>query len=115
MLKRARLSAVSLGVAIGFLCGGFKLVVGLLAVYKGVGTELINHWATIFPGIEITVTGALIAGAWGFLMGFFSGLILGWIYNLCLCCCGRSHCACCKTSCGCTKCNTVVVEEKTKS
>lgn len=107
-MKRARLSAVALGVALGFLCGGCMLVTGLLAYYGVYGMEYMTKWAAMYPGVVVTGTtvplvSAFIAGGWGFLKGFFSGLVLGWIYNLCLCCCSRSHCACCKTmgeSCG---------------
>jgi hypothetical protein len=99
-LKRARLSAVALGVAIGFLKGGWMLCAVLSAVYGSYGADFVTRWATIFPGIDASVKGALIAGAWGFVVGFFMGLIVAWIYNLCLCCCNRSHCSCCKESCG---------------
>lgn len=99
-MKKARISAVALGVALGVMCGVWMLVVGLLA-WKGIfGADIVTQWATRFPGVEATVVGSLIAGAWGFVKGFFSGLILGWLYNLCLCCCSRGHCACCKEACG---------------
>lgn len=111
MLKRARLSAVALGVALGLLHGLCMLAVGLSAVHGGFGTDIINHWAAFYPGIEVSVKGAVIMGAWGFVTGFFTGLLLAWIYNLCLCCCSRSHCACCKTSCGCS-CNCSKVEKE---
>ncbi|EKD54416.1 MAG: hypothetical protein ACD_60C00087G0028 [uncultured bacterium] len=97
--KRARLSAVALGVAFGVLCGGWMLFVGISAAHGGFGAEMMTRWAAVFPGVETSMKGAWIVGAWGFLKGFFSGLILGWIYNLCLCCCNRSHCSCCKSSC----------------
>ncbi len=98
-LKKARLSAVALGVAMGLMCGVGMLVVGLMAMQGVFGTALVAEWATFFPGIDVSVKGSLIAGGWGFLKGFFSGLILAWLYNLCLCCCNRGHCSCCKTSC----------------
>ena len=102
-MKKARLSAVALGVAVGLMCGGWMLIVGLLATHGVFGAEMVAHWATFFPGVDASVKGSLIAGGWGFIKGFFFGLILGWIYNLCLCCCSRKHCTCCKTageSCG---------------
>lgn len=98
-LKKARLSAVALAVSLGVMCGVMMLVVGLAATYNVFGTDMMTQWATQFPGVETSVKGSFIAGAWGFLKGFFFGLILGWIYNLCLCCCTRSHCSCCKTAC----------------
>ena len=101
-VKRARLSAVALGVALGFICGVWMLTAGLLAfkIQSPFATEMMNHWKTIFPGVEISLIGSCVAGAWGFLKGFFLGLVFGWIYNLCLCCC-PSCCPCCKcATCG---------------
>ena len=99
-LKRARLSAVSLGVAVGLIKGICMLAVALSVMYGGAGDDMIKHWATFYPGVEATVKGAFVAGAWGYVTGFFTGLFLGWIYNLCLCCCSRGHCSCCcKTTC----------------
>ena len=98
--KKTRLSAVALGVAGGVMCGGWMLIVGLMATYGSFGTDMVTHWATMFPGIDASVKGSLVAGGWGFLKGFFSGLILAWLYNLCLCCCTRNcACPCCKSSC----------------
>ena len=101
--KRARLSAVAMAVALGFMCGAFKLIVAQLALYgKFVPqtVEMVTRWGGIFPGVEASMTGSFVAGAWGFLTGFFAGLIFSWIYNLCLCCC-PGCCPCCKgASCG---------------
>lgn len=99
--KRARLSAVALGVALGVLCGAWMLFVGMSAWQNVFGADIVNRWALFYPGVSISMKGAWIAGAWGFLKGFFMGLIIGWIYNLCLCCCTRC-CPCCK--CTCEKC-----------
>lgn len=104
-LRKARLSAVALGVALGVMCGVGMLVVGLLATYGVFGADMVARWATMLPGVEVSVKGSIIAGAWGFVKGFFSGLILGWLYNLCLCCCSRGHCGCCKSACGTCTCN----------
>lgn len=102
-MKRARLSAVALAVALGFMCGGFKLVITMLAM-KGMfvpqTVDMVTRWAAVFPGVEVSMVGSFVAGAWGFLTGFFSGLVFSWIYNLCLCCC-PGCCPCCKgATCG---------------
>jgi len=104
-VKRARLSAVALGVALGVLCGVWMLTVGLLAFKNQTpfATELMTRWATIFPGVEVSIMGSCVAGAWGFLKGFFIGLVFGWIYNLCLCCCSGCHSGCCP-GCQCASC-----------
>lgn len=104
--KRARLSAVGLGVALGVMCGGWMLMITLLAwngQFTPFTTDLVTHWTGIFPGVELSMTGSFVAGSWGFLKGFFSALVFGWIYNLCVCCCTRC-CPCCK--CSCTSCGS---------
>ncbi len=95
-MKRARLSAIALGIAFGVMCGVTMMVVALMA-FKGhaPAAEMVTRWAVWLPGVEATVQGSFVALAWGFLKGFVSGLIFGWIYNLCLCCCTKC-CACCK-------------------
>lgn len=99
-MMRGRLSAVALGVASGVMCGGWMLAITFLAwkgQYPSLTTDMVTHWSSIFPGVELSMMGSFVAGAWGFLKGFFSGLVFGWIYNLCLCCCPRC-CPCCKCS-----------------
>jgi hypothetical protein len=104
-MKKARLSAVALGVALGVMCGVGMLVVGLLTTYGMIGPDMMTRWATQLPGVDASLKGSFIVGGWGFVKGFFSGLILGWLYNLCLCCCTRGHCGCCKGSCDKCQCN----------
>ncbi|MDX1901814.1 MAG: hypothetical protein SFW66_07425 [Gammaproteobacteria bacterium] len=105
-MKRARLSATALGVTLGLMCGVWMLVVGLLATYYDVGfaKDMMTRWEGWFPGVQVTLIGSLTVGAWGLLKGFVTGLVFGWIYNLCLCCCTRC-CPCCKCSCCGGKCN----------
>ncbi len=107
--KRARLSAIALGVALGVLYAAWMLTVGILASRGTFGMDLVTHWATFYPGVAATMTGAFVAGAWGFLKGFLIGLVLGWIYNLCLCCCTRC-CPCCR--CSCNSCGVAGHDEK---
>jgi len=108
-MKRARLSAIALGVAFGVMCGGWMLIVGILATNYDMASakEMMMRWKEMFPGADMTMLGSFVAGAWGFLKGFVSGVVLGFIYNLCLCCCTRC-CPCCKCSCSkeaCGNCN----------
>lgn len=111
-LKKARLSAVALAVALGVLGGLCMMIMVLTATYGVFGADTVARWATQYPGVDVSIKGSFIAGAWGFMKGFFSGLIIAWLYNLCLCCCSRGHCSCCKTTCGTCTCNCNVVPEK---
>lgn len=94
---KARLSAVSLGVAFGVTSAICMALIAWSSYYWGMGGDLVAQWAAFYPGFAATVKGGFFGGAWGFLEGFVFGVIFGWIYNLCLCCCG----CCCKSSCAC--------------
>lgn len=105
--KRARLSVVGLGVALGVMCGVWMFLIGFLALNYDTpfAKDLILRWKEIYPGIDVTWAGASVAAAWGFLKGFVTGIIFGWLYNLCLCCC-TSCCSCCKCSCNQASCSS---------
>lgn len=98
--RSARLSAVALGVSIGVVCALTMMIFAWSAWLGGYATQMIEQWATVFPGIEASLKGGFIAGAWGFVEGFIFGVVTGWIYNLCLCCCSRKCCCgkCCSGS-----------------
>jgi hypothetical protein len=63
------------------------------AYWYGHGVVLIAQWGEIYSGYAPTINGGLIGGAWGFLDGFVTGMLIAIVYNLCLCCCR----AVCKT------------------
>lgn len=91
----ARLSAVSLGVAFGFVTGLSMLLFAWIVLWSGKDSTIITQWAQLLPGYGATISGGLIGAVWGFVEGFICGLLTGWIYNLCVCCC---KCLCCKSS-----------------
>lgn len=85
IIKRAvvRLSGQVLGLVMG--------VVGALVIFaatnwlvlKGgdvVGPHL-GLLSQFFIGYSVTFVGSIIGAAYGFLMGYIGGLIIGWIYN----------------------------------
>ena len=43
--------------------------------------EMAELLASIYPGITLTVKGAIIALIWGLVDGAICGVIFGWIYN----------------------------------
>ncbi len=100
--RKARLSAVAVGVALGVVCGAWMLIIAQYAIHGSApATEMVTRWAAFSPGIAATMTGSFIAAGWGFLKGFFSGLVFSWVYNLCLCCCSKRCGCCCKQPCEC--------------
>jgi tetrahydromethanopterin S-methyltransferase subunit G len=91
--KCGRLSAIAFGISLGLVSGIFMMLFAFGSWMYGFGTSIIDQWASVYPGLEASLKGGLIALAWGFLEGFIIGIIWAWIYNLCLCCC---RCCCCK-------------------
>jgi hypothetical protein len=98
--KAMRLSPVALGLAVGVLSGVYMWVFAWVGMRWGFGMDIIKMWGTVFPGFEATMKGAFYGLAGGFIDGVVCGLIVAWIYNLCLCCCASSGC-CCSSSCNC--------------
>ena len=54
----------------------------LLAVYAGMGAHIAQLIVGLYPYYEVTLPGAFIGAAWGFVDGFIGGLIFGWVYNM---------------------------------
>lgn len=93
-MKRAGLSSVAFGVAMGVVYGLWMMLSVFIAMHNMVNADATAHltqWVMMYPGVTLSPMGALTAGGWGLLEGFITGLVLAWIYNLCLCCC-PSHC-----------------------
>ena len=98
-MKCARLSAVALGVAFGVVTALTMMIFAWTAWNGGHGTQIVDMWATVYPGFEASLKGGFIGGAWGFVEGFIVGVVVGWVYNLCLCCCSKRGCCCGQSSC----------------
>jgi hypothetical protein len=72
-----------LGLAFGLICGlGLFIATNWLVIKGGrkVGQhlQLLAHY---FPGYSVSFTGSLFGFAYGFLVGAFSGILIGWVYN----------------------------------
>lgn len=76
------------GHILGFIFG----VIGALAIFVatnwlvlkggevvGPHLELLNQF---FIGYSVTFTGSLIGAAYAFVVGYLSGLFIGWVYNI---------------------------------
>ncbi len=99
MCVKTKLCACALGVAIGVTKGLSLMLLAWVSLVWGVGAPLVVHLAAFLHGYASTWVGGLIGGGWGLVCGFIFGIVVGWIYNLCLCCCCKKFCG----VCGCSK------------
>ncbi len=78
-----RLNGNVWGFACGALCGLGIFVATIWLVLKG-GKEVGPHLrllAQFLIGYRVTLGGAFIGLAWGFVIGFAAGWLVAWIYN----------------------------------
>lgn len=76
------LKPIQFGLACGILWG---VLLGLCVV----GTQLFSYpsadfypWiAAIYPGFDLSWTGAILGAAYGFIDGFVGGSVFAWLYN----------------------------------
>jgi hypothetical protein len=78
-----RMNALLTGVILGLLFGLILFVATNWLVIRGGASpgQHLQLLAQYFPGYTVTFLGSLIGFFWAFLVGFFSGLLLGGIYN----------------------------------
>jgi hypothetical protein len=82
-----KLSPCAFGFALGITNGLGMLILAIAAAQWGYGTILVDNIASVYHGYAPSFAGGLYGAVWGFGEGVVFGLITGWIYNLCLCCC----------------------------
>lgn len=78
------LNAKSLGMAGGVLWGLCMFLGTFVGMYAtGYGVPYFELLTSIYPGFELTVGGAFLGLFYGYLDGFISLFLLGWLYNKC--------------------------------
>ena len=81
-MNNMRLSPVSLGIALGSVWGISLFVTTWISYYTGYGRLFLEVLAqSIYPGYSITPIGSFVGMFYGFLDGFVSAALIGWIYN----------------------------------
>ena len=80
-MKANMLNPMAMGLAFGILWAAGVLIIALLAMWNGYGSEMIEALGTVYLGLEATLTGALIGAVWGFVDAFIGGYLLVWLYN----------------------------------
>jgi len=77
-----RLKPLALGIAVGVLWGGALFITTWLSYFTGYGALFLKTLAeSIYPGYSITPAGSFLGLCYGFIDGFVSASIVGWIYN----------------------------------
>ena len=77
-----KLRSVALGVALGSVWGASLFITTWLSYYTGYGKLFLEVLAkSIYPGYTISPMGSFIGLFFGFIDGFVSAALIGWIYN----------------------------------
>lgn len=91
-----KLSACNLGVSLGVTWGLYMVLVVAVALWFGVGHQVVQVYGNILKGVSVNYSGMLIGFFWGFLQGYIFGFILAKAYNFCSCRCPCSGCKTCR-------------------
>lgn len=78
-----RVNGRAWGIAAGLLLGLALFVATNVLVLRG-GPEVGPHLSLLsvfLPGYSVTFTGSLIGFVYLFVLGYFAGRLVGWIYN----------------------------------
>ena len=76
-MKKAQRIAVTAGV----IWGATMFLTTLLSVYTGYAEAFLRAMGSIYPGYEISLTGSLVGGIYGFLDAFVGVYIIAWVYK----------------------------------
>lgn len=75
-----RLHKTALGLAAGILWGLAVFVTTLWVLAVGGGDHLLLL-SKFYLGYDLSVVGAFVGLAWGFIDGFICGWVFAWLYN----------------------------------
>lgn len=77
-----KLKPIAFGIALGIVWGGSLFTTTWLCYFTGYGKLFLEVLAqSIYPGYSISPIGSFLGLFYGFLDGFISASIIGWIYN----------------------------------
>lgn len=77
-----RLNPLKLGIAAGIVWGVLLFIMTWISMYTGYGMFWLSQWMDLYPGYDLSVVGSLLALLYGFIDGFITLTVLGWLYNL---------------------------------
>lgn len=80
-MQMVRLYPTKFGLAGGILWGFYLFLAVPIYYYTGYGGKFLQFVADLYPGVEVSILGALTALIWGFFDGFICLTLFAWIYN----------------------------------
>jgi hypothetical protein len=81
-MEAMKLKPFALGTALGIVWGVSLFITTWLCYFTGYGKLFLEVLAkSIYPGYSISPLGSFLGLFYGFLDGFISASIIGWIYN----------------------------------
>jgi len=90
--KCTRICVVSLGIALGVAKGLGMMLFAWAGWLWGHGVTMIDQVGLMYHGFAPTFKGGLVGLGWGFLCGFILGVVIAFVYNLCVSCCPAGCC-----------------------
>lgn len=82
LFGKNKVHVLSLGLALGVICGVYVLFVGIVAWKFQWGLSLANLMSEWYIGFSASLLGSLIGALWGFVDGFIGGVLIAWLYNV---------------------------------
>ncbi len=76
-----KINAVKLGLAMGISFALYFFLLVLFALYFNWGNAFVEVIGSVYRGVDVSWTGALLALPWTFVDFFIGGFLIGWIYN----------------------------------
>ena len=76
-----KLNATAFGLALGIIWAVFLFLIVILAMYANWGNAWVELIASVYRGVDVSWTGALISLPWAFVDAFIGGFLVAWLYN----------------------------------
>ena len=76
-----RLGILSFAVALGLTSAFVVFLLGIMAGLFGWGVLVVEVLSSLYIGYEPSFVGSIAGGVWGFVDGFFIGVVIAWLYN----------------------------------
>ena len=76
-----KLNAKAFGLSLGIIWAVFLAILIVIASFSGWGTDFVNGIGKLYIGVNVSITGAIIALPWAFVDAFIGGYLIAWLYN----------------------------------